>query len=296
MEREADIAEFDPLAENMSDNAENLDVNLQVDKSSEIVQLKAQSQLESADSESLNIVVAKDKQTDVKPVQFRAVAESRGIIVIGNRGAGKRTLLKYWLLHDADTGESLKDKESITVVHESNNNALVYNIQIIEDLALMQSFARDERERSRVLAQYQTKLPRNISLIVFVFKHGRFTNEDKNMFESVIQSMKVKPIGYLVITNCETLDTNAKDWVIQEFKTNPQTKRIASFMSDIVCVGFPDIKVVKPNFKMAYEEICKECTKEVNAKLIPKHNLPIGDVIYKPELEMVTSSECCQLM
>ena len=192
-----------------------------------------------------------------------AVATPYGIVVVGHRGAGKRTLINHWLSSDGTDGETASP---LTITTQETHKTIVRleTEQLEGETAVDSASIRlksvdlydvhiiDEKV-SRVTSGANpqmcllSRLPSNISLIIFVFRHGRFSEEDKEIFESVIESMhatSMEKISYLVITNCDDINSEAKKGIIKDFMANPNTCNIAKHMKKIFCIGLPDLSKV----------------------------------------------------
>ena len=108
----------------------------------------------------------------------------------------------------------------------------------------------------RLLKQYfRDNIPDGLHLILFVFKEGRLTAEEKQTFDFIIANFEVniKPVSALVITNCENLAESKKDEIISEFRSHPTTRPIANLMGKgIYTVGFPNIGDLADHLKQVY--------------------------------------------
>lgn len=85
--------------------------------------------------------------------------------------------------------------------------------------------------------------PDGLNLIIFVFKSGRFTEEEKEAFELISRHFKslVEKLSLLVITNCGKKG-DFRQKTIDEFRLSETTKPFADMMhKGIIAVNFPDI-------------------------------------------------------
>lgn len=97
-------------------------------------------------------------------------------------------------------------------------------------------------------------------MIIFVFKNGRFTQEEKQSFDFLIKNFKkeISDISLLVVTGCESLSDIARKNLVEEFHKNEVTSPIANFMKKgIVPVGFPSSEWLDPKFRDIFEESMK---------------------------------------
>ena len=193
-------------------------------------------------------------------------ATTYGVVIIGNRGAGKRTIVNHWLLGGKEL--SLKEnEESTTIFHyqhtPKDRQFTVYDVQLMDHKTSLNT-------PKNFISTCWSRMPRKLSLLIFVFKYGRFTNEEKSFFESVLHLLQVEKaqmITYLVITNCEGLSDESKKRFIIDFKENPVTAEIASYMKEIICVGLPDLRKVKLNHLEALKQDTIQSRKELNSLL-----------------------------
>ena len=116
------------------------------------------------------------------------------------------------------------------------------------------------RTRYETLTRYRDEFPRNIVLIVFVYERGRFTQEDRRMFEYVLNCLSDRAFRRtaLVITGCEDLTDEVKENTVVNFYQNELTAKIACRMEFICCVGFPNMDDVLPRLREPYTKRIKE--------------------------------------
>ena len=104
-------------------------------------------------------------------------------------------------------------------------------------------------------AYYFQHLPAKASLVIFVYKHGRITDEGRRELNAAIGTLNsdVSNISALVITGCEDFTPEAKDNAKSEFINNHLTQNIANFMKKgVYCVGFPNLKAVSHTLQEHY--------------------------------------------
>lgn len=216
---------------------------------------------------------ATSQKTDVDLGASRTEpCEIHGVLLVGKPGSGKKTLIEHELIPGPIKREFLEQHEPGEWNFSDKRLPITYCIRTIEDLNLMRSFMKSTKQGQQIFnVQHRKNLPEKISLIVFVFQHGRFTREEKAMFEVVLEclSKDAQSICALVITNCESMTVEAKKEVQKEFKNNEDTSNIAKFMGKgIMCLGMPDPSKVKPEFAKKLAEEC-QASKDELKKLTP---------------------------
>ena len=83
--------------------------------------------------------------------------------------------------------------------------------------------------------------PEEINLLIFVFKKGRYTPEEKQLYELYISRWKheVSSVSALVIMDCDNDDESSRRDLVEDFRSNPITSDAANFMKKgIYTVGF----------------------------------------------------------
>ena len=116
------------------------------------------------------------------------------------------------------------------------------------------------------------RAPEGLSLIIFIFRNGRFTEEEKTVFQIISSNFTdyIKDISCLVITGCDGLNKESRSKIITDFKTDPLTEKFAEIMTKgIYTVGFPKIDDLS---KRSREALLEEMDEDI---------APIHDVIAK---------------
>lgn len=213
----------------------------------------------------------------------------RNIVILGKIGTGKATIANMILGHPKFTVSTSVEGATRSIKDSTascNRNGIEYNIKLIDTVGV-----RDTEPRSHILSEVEkfVESTNGIHLIIFVFKNSRYTKEDEEAFGVVTGLFKsvIENISLLVITCCEGLNKDARDELVDNFKTEEPTKQIAVVMKKgIVPVGFPDLKTVTILLKPTYEEsiledskklqgLIESCTESVSAeefqKCMPKY-------------------------
>ena len=202
--------------------------------------------------------------------------QRRNVVVLGKTGAGKSTVANKIVGKEVFTVA----KESVASVTKepSSKEAKVtvddiqYYIKAIDTVGL---FDTGNTSHAAIFRQAKTffrdKVPEGISLVLFVFKEGRFTKEENVTFQSLIDNFgkeRISDISALIVTCCENMDSHARSAYVKELEEDPLTKPITSFMrKGIYTVGFPDVEKAGARLKPIYEDSAKEDA-EVLRKLI----------------------------
>ena len=191
-------------------------------------------------------------------------ASLRNVLVIGKTGAGKSTVANKIIGEERfKVKRSIESETSYHVDHEVilTDRGNRYRVKVVDTVGFQDTARKDgtkisNEENIRRLKQYfRSSVPDGLHLIIFVFREGRLTDEEKQTFDFIIANFEVniKPVSALVITNCESLSQIKKNEIISEFRTHPTTRPIANLMGKgIYTVGFPDIDDLADHLKVVY--------------------------------------------
>ena len=186
------------------------------------------------------------------------IQSSVGIIIIGNSGAGKTTVVDKGLFPDcADTAKVVETVEDPQIeILTYSKEGMQYKIVMISDVDC--NTKADPEAGWRKLYDHKDKFPDNVSLILFVYRHGRFTENEKAMFYLGKQCFQsASALCATVITNCDGMTSEAKEKIATDFRENGNTKELAEFMKKkpgICCVSFPDIDKLAQELQDVYKK------------------------------------------
>ena len=187
----------------------------------------------------------------------------RNVLVVGKTGCGKSTIANKVLCLDDDQRafDVQPSYEAVTRRIENQISRIrmgstTYDINMIDTIGFSdtrKSGAKsDDMIMKEIKKEMQDRAPEGLNLLIFVFKHGRFTNEERVVFDKIQKNFShlINHISLLLITNCDTMGKEAREKVIADFRSDPLTKDFAKMMlKGIYTVGFPDITKMNPMFK-----------------------------------------------
>lgn len=219
-------------------------------------------------------------------------SSKKSIVIIGRKGSGKSTIANQLLGHNISSSEKQPVSNCEQQIYWTSKNdfeVCILNEAHASTNGYLSSFQKLWSTSSGENYDfYRRNLPEYVSLIIFVFKYGRFTGEEKTAIEQVMNCFddRVKSISALVITYCEDLTPVARKAVESNFRSNSETQYIASFMEKgIHCVGFPDVTKTKQEFVHVYSADIANCQK-ILQELVQKSIMTAcysKDEILKPQ-------------
>jgi AIG1 family len=190
--------------------------------------------------------------------------EPRNVIVLGKTGVGKSSLCNALIGSEvfpvSDSVASTTRKcESRTGLYTAGS--VVYQVKMIDTLGFFDTKLSNSRTAellSEFIKSYHTG---GLHLILFVYRHGKYTQEEKACFSYILSHLKpvFTSLSALVITGCECLSPAERAGVICDFCNNDETREFASMMGrGIYTVGFPNLERVRTVLRPAFEETIEE--------------------------------------
>ena len=189
----------------------------------------------------------------------------RCVLLLGKRGAGKSTVANHLVGHDPLSPDEppfrVSNEVLASVTLEVQDKTVefmwendLYRVTVVDTFGLFDAAIEGNLIFDKSV-QYIRK--KRIDLILFVFKKGRLTSEEKDVFSFILAKFREKhvarcpkdisPISALVVTGCEHDSTATREKLVQKFKADPSTREVASQMGmGIYPVGFPDVRQVIP--------------------------------------------------
>ena len=176
----------------------------------------------------------------------------RGIVIFGKPHSGKTTIIKDGFFPDKKVDEKREDSgmEVCKVIVEK----VEYHIVMID--SFVANVKSPEIPLRKLYEQHKDKFPKDISLVLFVFRQGRFTVEEKTFFDTALKCFQesASKLFATIITDCDGQSDETKDGIVEDFKGNPNTKDIGCFMDKgVYCVSFPDTSKVREELKEVYK-------------------------------------------
>ena len=206
-------------------------------------------------------------------------------MVIGKTGAGKSTVANSITLVDmfkvGHFVDSVTQTAQMTQVVLRYKTGVEYDLKVIDTIGLCSPMLSNEDAAVKDTIMFlKTEVPEGIHLILFVFRFGRFSQEDRHFFEYMVDTFNGRDISALVITHCKDESAKARERIVSEFTTHERTRDIAKFMKKgVVCVGFPPLDGVDEMLKEVYKRIIQEDTERLH-ELIHESNV-VKDVFHE---------------
>ena len=185
----------------------------------------------------------------------------RNIIIIGKVGAGKATIANQILhkqafgISDGLFGITRSASSRSCTLGENTINNMSIRIKLVDTDGL-------DRDSGDIMKSLEEEMSRNVNLVLFVARNGRFTTEDKKPLEYFLENAnkecRLSKISAFILTNCEQKNELSRKAIIEDFKKSDFTKHIASLMGkDILAVGFPKLEDIDEDFVGAFEKRMK---------------------------------------
>lgn len=191
------------------------------------------------------------KQID-ESMETSTTSAKRTVVILGKVGAGKATLANTIT---GNTMFRLSDSIDSMTRGVRDNNFAEIDISYSGVHYKMSFLLLDTHGLQAVNQTDNIKDVTSVNLLLFVYKHGRYTPEENDSLTIAVRMLgeDAKQVSALIITGCEDLSYDGREKIIIDFKTNPSTKEIADFMGKgIHTVGFPNLASVNEQFIKGY--------------------------------------------
>ena len=204
------------------------------------------------------------------------LSSRRNVVVVGKTGSGKSSVANYLISPDGSEFKVSASFKSVTqkvshadTVLEYGRNT--YSVTVFDTVGLFDTGMLSNKKIMDEVQEYAHKhAPDGVNLVLFVMKKGRFSPEEKEAFEYISKRLgeNISAVSAMVLTHCDNEDEEARQSLINDFRTGVMTKQMASCMKKgIYTVGFPDKSKMKPRMKALMEEDI-EADRKVLLKLI----------------------------
>ena len=187
------------------------------------------------------------------------------MVIIGKTGVGKSTIANQILGKDQFPVLQTSGSVSKRVANDTTTflmDELHYDITVFDTVGLFDTTRMCNYKIIKdIQANVAKKSPKGINLVLFVFKKGRYTSEEKSCFDLLLSNWKphVSKVSALVITHCETDNESSRQTIIEGFKTSEDTTEYAKFMEKgIYTVGFPKKEDADEKIYQTMEENMKQ--------------------------------------
>ena len=207
------------------------------------------------------------------------------VLVLGVMGQGKSTVANKVLCHDHFSVSARPTLETKSVscgerVIEGPGKVM-YSVKVVDTMGFCDPQGNPEETVKAIQKFLQEEVVEGVSLVLFVTSERRMTEALMETTELIKKHFKqISPISALVITHCESLDDDAREEIVKEYKTRNDKREatVVEFMQKgIYTVGFPDLKM--------YKERLRECIAEQMEKDVKQ----LHEVIYQSTKMLITS-------
>ena len=168
--------------------------------------------------------------------------ENRSILIFGKEGSGKSTVANQIVSNKYSLNEQgVYDQCTTKIVGITEYQAQKYEFSVVDTVGI----SNDESKIEEIKQFLQYNQPADFNIILFTWKLGRFTEEDKRTFDTILEAFDTSIVenSLLVITHCDGKSASARNRIIDDFRTSDNTKEISAYMTKgIITVGFPDYR------------------------------------------------------
>ena len=196
--------------------------------------------------------------------------------MIGNSAVGKTTLIKKIsgmncpLISKSTEYPFPSTSQNITTTLCINNKE--YHCTFIELFANYIGLVANTNKRQCL---------RQLNLLIYVCRHDCFSCEEKEELKKYISFFHdAQNISALVITGCENHNDKERLNLVERFKSNENTKDIATSMKNgIYTVGFPDLTNCPRWSKEALESTAQKDISKIHELI--ENSYRTGNILYE---------------
>ena len=193
----------------------------------------------------------------------------RIVVVIGKTGAGKSTVANK-ILESSNAENQFKVSDTVldsVTQSVSAEKALLkakgdvyYSVEVVDTIGLFDTSAlAKKRNNNDIMKEIELFFRERISganLILFVFKQGRWTDEEQqtfDLFTKYFVDTEVSDISALVVTGCDGYTEEQKEKVCKEFEEKQPD--ICRFMKKgVLAVSFQDVSKLIEEIQPIHKE------------------------------------------
>ena len=218
--------------------------------------------------------------------------EGRNVVVLGKTGCGKSSLCNmiigrsYKKFTSATSLSSVTKSVSHQITQFERKGDEPLPVAIFDTMGLFDTSMMSNLEIMKKVKQYANKYaPSGVNLILFVFKKGRFTPEEKEVFDFIAKRFgrEISGISALVITHCDAMSEKAREELVEDFRKNEVTHEIANFMKQgIYTVGFPNEDDTESYILKAIDEEIEKDRKMTRDLIERSHATVLAKELYEP--------------
>lgn len=195
-------------------------------------------------------------ETECEMATVQLVKIKRNVVVLGPAGVGKSSIANIIIdrkdefnVHDFHTERVTRDVEMATctrVVHDPTLGVeCEFEIKVIDTVGLFDDKLSNKDVMEDIKRFIKIQMPEGVHLILFVFRHRRFTLEVRDTFKRITDKLKgrnISDVSALVFTGCEQLSDEGREEFVSDFTKHKHTRDVANFMKKgVFCVGFPKL-------------------------------------------------------
>ena len=214
--------------------------------------------------------------------------ENRNVVVVGKTGAGKSTvankllgLEKFAVKNIASSVTSQVEARCSSFYDQSSRTR--YNFKVIDTVGVFDTKQKNDDVMTKIKTFFQNDSPEGINLVLFVFRKGRLTAEEKRTFDYIMGNFnnQISDFSALVLTHCDAQNDAANQEFLASFKR--EARDVISFMKKgVYMVGFPDVSRMRPRIREAMEEEIKEQAEMLQKVVMKADRRCLGKEIFEP--------------
>lgn len=211
----------------------------------------------------------------------------RYVVAIGKTGCGKSSLCNKIIgkkrFYAAASVSSVTKDVTHHRTHFERDGEATY-VTMFDTMGLFDTGALSNAEIMKRVKKYaNTHAPSGINLILFLFRKGRYTPEEKAAFDFIVKRFgkEISGISALVITHCDLDSEAVRKSIVDDFRRNEVTREVANFMKKgIYTVGFPDESATIPPIIRAMEDQMENDKRKVINLIEQSNTSVLADELY----------------